>query len=528
MFDGLMVDASHEPEAVLKVLTEATSDDGVEWTMKPHSPLTYVKPPARRELAAVGTNWKSPSLSYDSVKNDFEKTCFKINDPVGYGEESTNDQGQIELKGRSRKDFTDRFCDLWFTKIVKGEERSERFIDVWLGDPTKRRYEKIDFLPPPRHCPDTTYNTFVGFVGGDYEGEANTNIDVFLNHIKVLVGDDRAEECYEWALNHFAHMVQLPGEIPRVAAIFKSLQGLGKNLVFEKFGKRVLGKKYCLFTQDPDAILKNPGRQIDSKILVCYDEASGKDTSKYHEAIKEICTQEEIVTRQLFGNYITLQNMLRLVLFGNGEKMVKVEPSDRRLQLFEGQAGFLKSMSPAETVEYFNRFAAFWDDDANCKGVFQFLLGRDLTGWTARGSRVKTAFYDGLQSRSIGMYDEFLLDKLKRVQEAEVDSSWLSTEDRLSAGDFYGDFKVWFLKRYGQEQKPPSNKAFGGKMYNANSQVPVYEGITKAANSYLGGRKGISVYTFYYDRLLADLVGRGVVDADEEADLRAELVVFRG
>jgi hypothetical protein len=83
-------------------------------------------------------------------------------------------------------------------------------------------------------------NTFNGLRAERLHGDGD--FSRILHHIDILTG----HEGTDYLLNYLAHMVQRPGELPRVALVFQSEQGVGKNVFFENFANKVLGNEYML------------------------------------------------------------------------------------------------------------------------------------------------------------------------------------------------------------------------------------------------------------------------------------------
>ena len=99
--------------------------------------------------------------------------------------------------------------------------------------------------------------------------------NIFIKQLWYLCG--KSNECLEYTLNYLSHLIQKPGELPLVALAFKSNQGVGKNMFFEKLVEMIAGDEYGLSTTQLDHVV---GRfsMIHQKLLIILDEASGKAT----------------------------------------------------------------------------------------------------------------------------------------------------------------------------------------------------------------------------------------------------------
>jgi hypothetical protein len=68
--------------------------------------------------------------------------------------------------------------------------------------------------------------------------------------------------------------------------IFKSVQGVGKDLFFNWFGPDILGDKYYTLTQQTDKFFERFNNDLETNILLVINETSGKDTYTFNENIK--------------------------------------------------------------------------------------------------------------------------------------------------------------------------------------------------------------------------------------------------
>jgi hypothetical protein len=101
--------------------------------------------------------------SYSGVRKIFEGKCFKINNPVSFGE--INVFGTVIV--RTKKEFKDRFEEITYEKLVMRNKTPNieitQFIKDWFLDSNKRVYEKFDFVPPPIKIEPRIFNTWEKF-----------------------------------------------------------------------------------------------------------------------------------------------------------------------------------------------------------------------------------------------------------------------------------------------------------------------------------------------------------------------------
>jgi len=124
-------------------------------------------------------------------------------------------------------------------------------------------------------------------------------------------------------LKYLAHMVQCPGTLPRVALVFMSSQGVGKNIFFENFAKYILGQDLYLQTDNMEKIIGKFNMNY-NKLMVIMDEVQTKDSFTNSEAIKNMITAETLLWERKGCDPITITNVARDILFGNGLLPVKM------------------------------------------------------------------------------------------------------------------------------------------------------------------------------------------------------------
>lgn len=117
---------------------------------------------------------------------------------------------------------------------------------VWRKKLDIRTFETYDFRPYPTNCPWYIYNLFKGLRADTLFTSEEKDYQPILDHLKILTGHNEA--AYEYNLNYIAHIVQKPGEKPKVALVYISEQGVGKNIFWEELMENLLGYSYYFQT----------------------------------------------------------------------------------------------------------------------------------------------------------------------------------------------------------------------------------------------------------------------------------------
>ena len=358
-----------------------------------------------------------------------------------------------------------------------------KFTDAWRARSSIKSYESFDFLPPPLPCPKTTLNTFTGLYAETLP-DAKADISLMFYQLRLLCGEN--ELAMEYVLNWIAHRVQRPGELPRSALVFVGEQGTGKNLFWEGIGI-MIGKDYYLLTDNFEKVM---GRfnMNQNKILLVMDEVRGKDGFEYSENIKALITTPTLAWEQKGLNPTMITNCAGMVFFSNGSNgtPVKIEYGDRRMSAYQC------SSKHKGDADYFTKLAAFMNDKANLRTMYDYFKQRDISNWRPEQDRVLTDFYRELQSSNRPAMSVFLEERLLQYESAK--SMGEETVTQQLATQLFTEFKSWLVEN-----------GFTKLDYNSNRfgrEVTTY-GLNKRHS-----RAG-AMYTFEYTELRILLTKKG-------------------
>ena len=112
--------------------------------------------------------------------------------------------------------------------------------------------------------------------------------------------------------------------------IIKSVQGAGKDTIFNWFGNKILGSDYYFNDDSAELLFGRFNSCIENKILCILNEASGKDTFNINDKIKNAITRN-INTIEKKGQtaYENLNN-IGYIFLTNNDNPIKVPHDDRR------------------------------------------------------------------------------------------------------------------------------------------------------------------------------------------------------
>lgn len=384
---------------------------------------------------------------YMEVKDAFENTRFKVLNPPMFC--TLDNDGKITMQTRAK------FKETWehikcLTKNGSGLMVEVCFVDLWFKDANIRHYKKIDFLPPPLLCPSEVYNTWRGFAIENENVESSGNVQPFLDHIDVMTNHDRKSSSY--FLKWLAHIVQYPGLLSETGIVIHGVQGAGKNILIEMIGEMLghhkHGTENALFydTAKPDRDLfgkHSVGRC--NKILVCINEAKGKDTYGNMNELKDAITSTTMIVEPKGIDGFSMRNFNRFIFTTNNKNSVPIEEGDRRYVLI------VCSKEKKGQKKYFIEFKKYSENLTNQKAVFEYLKSIDITGFDFEKERPISKLYKQIQSLNIPNYIHFFIHFVE---------NWNDEKDfKYTSSDFFQAY-LEFLKAGNYETEKVTHKKF--------------------------------------------------------------------
>jgi hypothetical protein len=227
-------------------------------------------------------------ITYEDIKESFEKTNCKV-------DERFVKELNGEVKIYSRTQFLTLYEDLVYKETLGG--KTKKFINTWLEDPDKRRYDDFGNYPKESMCPENCYNMWKPFPVKSITEYSNIvkcikALDFYLEHIKVLCNHD--EKVYDFVCIWIAQMFQYP-EHKSIEIIFISEEGVGKGLLLEFFKTIMGGSKRCWETTSPEKeVFGHFNGAMKDAFLVCFNEVNKSNFYNLNDKKKAIITDNNI------------------------------------------------------------------------------------------------------------------------------------------------------------------------------------------------------------------------------------------
>jgi len=429
---------------------------------------------------------------YDSVKMKFEKKNFKINNPVQFAEITI--ENKLEL--RTLTDLKNRYENLlyekriWNTKTENFENKKFSFIEEWLKDEKIRYYERIDCLPK-QECPSYIYNSFDGFKVEKIKIEVN-DIDItkskIYDHLFNLCGRD--EKVFDYVKMFLSRKLKNPNDLTNTALIFKSIQGVGKNIFFDWFGNDIIGSEYFVTTQDLNLLFGQFNPNLANKILVVIDEISYKETQNLVEKLKAHITQPINMINQKGARVYENKNHIGYIMFTNNENPIKIDVHDRRYLAIECISDY------ANNNEYITNILKEMKDKRYAQAFYNYLIKLESEYYDFTNSRPTTKFYEELKEINIPITSKFLEHLIYSEKE--------DNDIKYSATDLFREFKS-YLEENNFDKNITTSTSFG-------IQMKKYKSIEKKNTS-----SGIKYYVDF-KKLKEELISLKHMKEEEEKE----------
>jgi hypothetical protein len=331
---------------------------------------------------------------YEEVKIEFEKTHMKC---INKGYYEINDTINIRNEKSLKESYRHMRCWIKCKKSLAEMEheneyyKEDSFINKWIIDINIRKYDNVAMYPPPLKCPNNHFNLWDGFeIEKSIHNIDNELTKLIYKHIKMLSGNN--EEIYQYTLNWIAHMLQKPGNIPNIMILFKSLQGLGKDLLFT-FLEKIIGKKLCWRTQSVERdIFGSFNHHLENKLFICMNEIDIKIFKKYESSIKDLITSTEITVNQKGVDTRHVPTYFHLFAFQQGD--YHVVDDDRRYQIIDA------SVIEVPDHNYFNQLIELINNKNVQYTFFNDMMNRNISNWKSKEDRVSTEYITNLKEES--------------------------------------------------------------------------------------------------------------------------------
>ncbi|KAI9091430.1 hypothetical protein DFS34DRAFT_670029 [Phlyctochytrium arcticum] len=219
-------------------------------------------------------------------------------------------------------------------------------------------------------------NLFRGFKAKQLLQYDKDKIQPLLNHIKDVLNGG-IDEHFNYNIDWLASIVQFPGEKNRTALISYGEQGTGKNMPYEFFSEKVIGRDHYLYLNNLDDLTGQFTSLSTAKTFVLGDEISFAGGYRTNSIIKSKVTQAWQKLEKKGVDPVMIDDYMNLAFLSNHDDCMRIEDTDRRY--------YVKRTSSIHRNDhkYFSKLAATLTDDT-ANHFFTYLMQRDLSSFNVR------------------------------------------------------------------------------------------------------------------------------------------------
>ena len=372
------------------------------------------------------TDYFNTLTKYAQKKAYFEIFVCKVLRPQPLYIYSENDDDKYNCLLYSESEIKECFKHLGSSIIKKTSKTDEgketKFITEWIDDNNIKIYNKMDFIPYNGSRDITnkkisdTFNLFNG-----YNKHIHTEYDInqkeqILRPFKELLFEicGAEKQFFDYFYNFIAHLIQKPNERIPICFIFKSKEGVGKNLMLDVIGD-LIGKAHYITSSKPNDFFGDYAEGFYRKLLVNINECEGKDTFDFEGKIKSFITENTITLNPKFVRQTTISNLARLIITTNKTNPIPIDvrSKDRRFCVAQATEKYLDSKYG--TV-FWTKLANYFKNPKFIACLYDDLNDIDLDGVKWKETRPITKAYLDMCRQYVPVEAVFLEDYIDNKQ----------------------------------------------------------------------------------------------------------------
>jgi hypothetical protein len=316
---------------------------------------------------------------------------------------SRDANGQLEPKEtihRSGRDFLE-VCRNFQLQSLPG--KSKEVAKFWESSSRRREYDQIVFEPDPSKGSSRHFNLFSGLKFKPLDRrlteselvECEEQMPKLMWHCLHNILCDGSKERFDYNLRWMAHAVQKPWRKIGVALVFRSGQGCGKSVLWDFFGRIILGAIYYLYCNEIEKIIGKFNSLAANRLLIVLDECgSWGGAYRMNDRIKSLITQETTCMERKGQDPISVDDKSNIVFTTNNFWPVKREADDRRYscqQVSDAKMG---------NKQYFDELVEELEKPETAYHLHQYLSSIEISNWNPQKMPV-TTWGEGLKEHSI-------------------------------------------------------------------------------------------------------------------------------
>lgn len=311
---------------------------------------------------------------------------------------------------------------------LPGRLKRKKLSELWLDSSDRIKYEKHKFEPLAGQIVNNlpfidgkVYNSFKGLHIKPIEGDCK----LFLKHIKEVICNNRLD-IFEWVMDWIANMYQNPHERAGTALVLQGAQGIGKGMFTD-----VLQDSW-----GPHGILVSGAGELAAKfnhrfktaIFLHANESTWGGLKKDEGVLKNLVTDEFIVTEQKFMDAEMTRNCTHICISSNDKWAVPIEIGDRRFMVLDVVDKYKGD------AEYFKQLRNHLEEGGAAAFV-HYCLSRDIKNNPKQLPNYESELKTYAIKRGATPVMQWMIDALENDQFYDG----LSLKDTLMNGEMYND-----------------------------------------------------------------------------------------
>lgn len=196
---------------------------------------------------------------------------------------------------------------------------------IWLQWPERKFFEHgLIFDPTNKADTHQQYNLWKGLV---MEESPTGSYEIWEDHAlnNICSGN---QEMYDYQYNFWAHAVQKPWELPKMAQVLRGPKGVGKNVFIQPLMD--IFKNYSgTYTQVDHVLGKHNDHQA-NKLIICLDELIWGGYKQMEGVLKGLITGPSKMIEPKFRSVFEVNNFNRVYICSNEEWAVPATSDERR------------------------------------------------------------------------------------------------------------------------------------------------------------------------------------------------------
>lgn len=377
-YDGFQItrpceEDMYDPSLLLYNLNSKVGEKyGVEFVIKP-----FAEPLTGFSKIKISNHFDENIFSYiedyEKKKEYFETHHFKILSMDGFCYIGDDER----IKYIKNEKFHFGFIYEWFQQYKMNETKIPKYL-TW------------NIYPNPSLCPKNIFNKWNGF---EMEREEYKNVEKGdYNHILEYFHSisDYDDKVYEFLLNWCAHLIQKPEIKTGVCLLFQGKQGTGKTTIGELMIK-LMGEHYVFDTCELEKIVGRFNSMCQSKILGVLNEASGRDTHKEMNKIKDSITRTRLMLERKGAEPIQITDYCNFIYTSNNANPIRIDEDDRRFQVVRVSSKYKGN------TDFWEKLYKDMETPSVMKAFYIFLKERNINDFKPQKDRIITEATEEIQ-----------------------------------------------------------------------------------------------------------------------------------